>query len=76
MVKPPQPHWFFNSSKHYFIQTRQTHRIWKCVGCRETFSLTSGTVFASHKLPLKTYLAAVAGFKRQKSMLLSDLTGC
>jgi len=45
--------------KHYFIQTR---RIWKCAGCRETFSVTSGTVFASHKLPLKTYLAAVALF--------------
>jgi transposase-like protein len=45
--------------KHYFIQTRH---IWKCAGCRETFSVTSGTVFASHKLPLKTYLAAVALF--------------
>ncbi len=43
--------------RHYFIQTR---KIWKCAGCRDTFSVTSGTIFASHKLPLKTYLAAVA----------------
>jgi len=45
--------------RHYFIQTR---KIWKCAGCRDTFSVTSGTIFASHKLPLKTYLAAVALF--------------
>lgn len=45
--------------KHYFFQTR---KVWKCAGCRNTFSVTSGTIFASHKLPLRTYLAAVALF--------------
>jgi transposase-like protein len=35
---------------------------YRCKACRKDFSLTSGTLFASHKLPLQTYLAAVAIF--------------
>ncbi len=31
-------------------------------GCRKDFSLTSGTLFAFHKLPLRTYLAAIVIF--------------
>ena len=31
-------------------------------GLRKDFTLTSGTLFASHKLPLRMYLAAVAIF--------------
>lgn len=42
---------------HYFIKGR---RQWRCKDCNHTFSVTSGTIFAHHKLPLKTYLAAVA----------------
>ena len=34
----------------------------RCQGCRADFSITSGTLFASHKLPLKAYLAAIAIF--------------
>src|SRR5215210_1518150 len=34
----------------------------RCKGCKKDFSITSGTVFASHKLPLKGYLAAIAVF--------------
>ncbi len=34
----------------------------RCKACRKDFSLTSGTLFASHKLPLRTYLAAIAIF--------------
>jgi transposase-like protein len=34
----------------------------RCKGCKEDFSVTSGTLFASHKLPLKSYLAAIAVF--------------
>ena len=30
----------------------------RCKACRKDFSLTSGTLFAFHKLPLQTYLAA------------------
>ncbi len=34
----------------------------RCKACRKDFSLTSGTLFAFHKLPLGTYLAAVVIF--------------
>lgn len=35
---------------------------WRCKACRKDFSITSGTLFAFHKLPLRTYLAATAIF--------------
>jgi hypothetical protein len=34
----------------------------RCRACREDFTITSGTLFAFHKLPLRGYLAAVAIF--------------
>ena len=34
----------------------------RCSACRKDFSVTSGTLFASHKLPLRGYLAAIAIF--------------
>ena len=34
----------------------------RCRACQKDFSVTSGTLFASHKLPLKAYLAAIALF--------------
>jgi transposase-like protein len=34
----------------------------RCKACRKDFSITSGTIFAHHKLPLRTYLAAIAIF--------------
>lgn len=44
----------------------QVHNIkcrhqWRCksVGCKYTFSVTSGTIFASYKLPLRTYLLEI-----------------
>ena len=37
-------------------------RIWKCAGCGKQFSVTSGTIFASRKLPIRDYLAAIALF--------------
>jgi len=47
--------------RHYF---RPARKIWRCAGCREDFSVTSGTIFAfdKHKLPLRLYLAAVILF--------------
>ena len=45
--------------KHYFKVTRKQ---WQCKDCKHTFSVTSGTIFAFHKLPLKVYLAAIAIF--------------
>jgi transposase-like protein len=34
----------------------------RCRACKADFSITSGTLFASHKLPLRCYLAAIAIF--------------
>lgn len=34
----------------------------RCKACGKDFTITSGTLFASHKLPLRAYLAAVAIF--------------
>ena len=44
----------------------------RCRACGKDFSITSGTLFASHKLPLRMYLAAIAIFVNEvkgKSML-------
>jgi transposase-like protein len=44
----------------------------ECRACKAHFSISSGTLFASHKLPLRTYLAAIAVFCNEvkgKSML-------
>lgn len=44
----------------------------RCRACQKDFSITSGTLFASHKLPLRMYLAAIAIFCNEvkgKSML-------
>jgi transposase-like protein len=45
---------------------------WRCKACVADFTITSGTLFASHKLPLRGYLAAIAVFCNEvkgKSML-------
>jgi transposase-like protein len=34
----------------------------RCRACRKDFTITSGTLFAYHKLPLRGYLAAIAIF--------------
>lgn len=44
----------------------------ECKACKKGYTLTSGTLFASHKLPLRMYLAAIAVFCNEvkgKSML-------
>ena len=43
----------------YFISTRKQ---WRCKHCKHIFSITSGTIFANHKLPIQTYLFAIALF--------------
>jgi transposase-like protein len=35
---------------------------WKCSGCRRKFSITSGTLFHSRKLPIREYLSVIALF--------------
>jgi transposase-like protein len=45
---------------------------WRCKVCRGDFSITSGTLFAHHKLPLRTDLLAIVAFCNEvkgKSML-------
>jgi transposase-like protein len=45
---------------------------WRCKAWRKDFSVTSGTLFHAHKLPLKAYLLAIAIFCNEvkgKSML-------
>src|SRR5579862_6703188 len=44
----------------------------RCRACKKDFTITAGTLFASHKLPLRCYLAAIAIFCNEvkgKSML-------
>ena len=38
----------------YAITTR---KLWKCAGCLTQFSVKSGTIFASRKLPIRDLLA-------------------
>jgi transposase-like protein len=45
---------------------------WRCKACQKDFSVTSGTLFAFHKMPLRAYLLAIAIFCNEvkgKSML-------
>jgi transposase-like protein len=42
--------------RHYW---RGHDRRWKCAGCGNTFSITSGTVFANRKRPLKDILTGM-----------------
>jgi len=52
----------------------------RCKACRKDFSLTSGTLFAFHKMPLRQYLAAVVIFcnevKGKSALALSRDLGC
>ncbi len=50
------------SLKHYDLKGRS---VWKCKECHKQFSVTSGTLFAGHKLPLRTYLFAIALFSNE-----------
>ncbi len=50
------------SLEYYTIKDR---KFWKCKDCEKQFSVTSGSLFASHKLPLKTYLLAIALFTNE-----------
>lgn len=44
------------STEHYKLSTR---KVWKCKNCHNQFTVSSGTIFASHKLPYKTVLMAM-----------------
>src|SRR5215469_13047180 len=53
---------------------------WRCKACRKDFSVTSGTIFAFHKMPLRNYLAAIAIFvnevKGKSALALSRDLDC
>jgi transposase-like protein len=42
--------------------TFSARRIFKCKACQKQFSVTSGTIFANRKLPVRDYLLAIAIF--------------
>ena len=62
---------------HSFITTR---KLWKCQACKHQFSVTSGTTFASRKLPIGAYLLAIAifvnGAKGHSALQLSRDLDC
>jgi transposase-like protein len=35
----------------------------RCKACRKDFSITSGTLFAHHKMDLQTYVGAIRDFR-------------
>src|SRR5271170_7570983 len=53
---------------------------YRCKACRKDFSLTSGTLFAFHKMPLRQYLAAIVIFcnevKGKSALALSRDLDC
>jgi transposase-like protein len=57
-----------------------TRKLYKCKACSHQFSVTSGTIFASRKLPIRTYLMAIAifvnGAKGHSALQLSRDLDC
>lgn len=62
------------------LYTYQTRALWKCKGCSYQFSVTSGTIFASRKMPVRDILAAIAifvnGVKGYSALQLSRDLDC
>ena len=58
----------------------KTRPLFKCKGCNHQFSVTSGTIFASRKLPVRDYLLAIAifvnGAKGHSALQLSRDLNC
>lgn len=44
----------------YTIREPNGAKRWKCKACLKKFSITSGTMFAHHKVPVQVYLSAIA----------------
>ena len=44
------------------VYSFRSRPIFKCKACEKQFSVTSGTIFASRKLPVRDYLLAIAIF--------------
>lgn len=58
----------------------KTRAVWRCKACRHQFTVTSGTIFASRKLPVRDYLLAIAifvnGAKGHSALQLSRDLDC
>jgi transposase-like protein len=58
----------------------EIRKLWKCKACSHQFSVTSGTIFASRKLPIRDYLLAIAifvnGAKGHSALQLSRDLDC
>jgi transposase-like protein len=42
--------------------TYRTRKVFRCKGCSHQFTVTSGSIFASRKMPMRDYLLAIAIF--------------
>lgn len=62
------------------LYTYTTRALWKCKACDHQFSVTSNTIFASRKMPIREILVAIALFcnaaKGMSALQLSRDLGC
>lgn len=62
------------------VYSYKARPVFKCKACDHQFSVTSGTIFASRKLPISTYLLAIAifvnGAKGHSALQLSRDLDC
>ena len=62
------------------VYAYKTRHLFKCKACQHQFSVTSGTIFASRKLPVRDYLLAIAifvnGAKGHSALQLSRDLDC
>lgn len=62
------------------VYARKSKPLWECKGCGHVFSVTSGTLFSSRKLPIRDYLPAIAifvnGAKSHSALQLSRDLDC
>lgn len=62
------------------VYSYKTRPLWRCTGCNHQFSVTSGTIFAGRKLPIRDYLLAIAifvnGAKGHSALQLSRDLDC
>jgi transposase-like protein len=58
--------------EHHFVKTRG---LYQCSECRHQASLTAGTIFASIKLPLKTWFRAMYHMTQAKQAISSLAAG-
>src|ERR1043166_1478116 len=62
------------------VRAPSTRPVWKCSGCKHQFSVTSGTIFADRKRPIRDYLLAIAifanGAKGYSALQLSRDMNC